>query len=228
MDARSDGVRAECLTLALGLGIVVFVLGAVGIVVDIVPGAPVSGLGLQRDLDLEVLGAILSVGAILGSRTRTETPAIDEEAILNRVEGSVYITRPLLETLLRRAQRSEPNQLSIGLGVTPAEELAGGDHLPQGVPVFTHLYFPERSNSVSFVFGVDLQTPPGRTQGRFVAHPLSDCQLTKRDDLHEVVFVAVPPWDEASVSVFDRRGLRHPLEIVDAVPPEEPLPSRDQ
>lgn len=228
MDARSDGVSDGCLTLALALGVVVFVLGAVGIVVDIAPGLPVTGLGLHRDLDLEVLGVLLCVGAILSGRTRADTTAIDERVSAEQIEGSVYITRPLLETLLRRAQRSDPDQLSVGLGVTPAGDLVGGDRLPEGVPVFTHLYFPERSNSVSFVFGVDLQTPPGRTQGRFVAHPLSDCQLTKRDDLHEVVLVAVPPWDETSVAAFDRRGRRHPLSVVDAVPPEESLPSRDQ
>jgi hypothetical protein len=43
--------------------------------------------------------------------------------------------------------------------------------------------------------------------------------LTKADDLHEVVLVAVPPYDTESVAAFARSGTGLPLEIVDVEPP---------
>jgi hypothetical protein len=39
-----------------------------------------------------------------------------------------------------------------------------------------------------------------------------------------VVFVAVPPYDRASVAAFGRDGRRRDLHVVDAEPPEESLP----
>lgn len=143
-------------------------------------------------------------------------------------QWTVYITQSLLETLQQFATHSKPDSLSIGLAVTPARRLTGAGEIPESMPVFTHLYLPHRPNSVSSVFGIDLHTPPGRTHGRFVTHPFSELRLTKRDDLHEIVFVAVPPWDEDSIAAFDRAGRRHPLCVIDAIPPEEPLPHVNQ
>ncbi|MDS0282696.1 hypothetical protein NDI86_11220 [Halomicroarcula sp. S3CR25-11] len=126
------------------------------------------------------------------------------------------MTEPLRETLLSFAAEAEPDPVSFGLAVTPAGELDRCDQLPARTPVFTDLYLPERPNSVSAVFGMDLETPPRRTQGRFVSHPRSALEVTKRDDLQEVVFVAVPPWDDDAVAAFDRAGRRRPLGTVDA------------
>jgi hypothetical protein len=43
------------------------------------------------------------------------------------------------------------------------------------------------------------------------------------DDLAAAVFVATPPYEENDVEVYDRRGRRQSLQVVDAVPPEESL-----
>jgi len=48
--------------------------------------------------------------------------------------------------------------------------------------------------------------------------------VSKRDDLHEVIFVAVPPWDEESLAAFDRSGREKELTILDVEPPEEQTP----
>jgi hypothetical protein len=104
--------------------------------------------------------------------------------------------------------------------VTRAGELPGTDLDPE-TPVFTHFYMPDSGGSVSAVFGVDLGTPVGQTQGRFVSHPQGDLRLSKRDDLHEVVFVGVPPWDESSLAAFDRSGREQSLTVLDVEPPEE-------
>jgi len=47
--------------------------------------------------------------------------------------------------------------------------------------------------------------------------------LTKADDLHEVVFVAVPPYDTEAVGAFTRSGTGLPIELVDVEPPEGTL-----
>lgn len=132
----------------------------------------------------------------------------------------VYATRGLVETLLRLAGESEPDETTIPLAVTAASDLPDADLDPE-TPVFTHFYMPEAAGSVEAVFGVDLGMPVGQTQGRFVSHPQGRLELSKRDDLHEVVFVAVPPWDDDSLAVFDRHGREQSLTIVDAEPPEE-------
>jgi hypothetical protein len=106
------------------------------------------------------------------------------------------------------------------VSVTFAEELPDAD-LPPETPVFTHFYMPEAGGSVNFVFGVDLGTPAGQTQGRFVSHPNGELRVRQRDDFKELIFVAVPPWDDASLAVFDRRGEEQPLEILDVEPPAE-------
>ncbi|PSP82895.1 hypothetical protein BRC83_08440 [Halobacteriales archaeon QS_1_68_17] len=132
----------------------------------------------------------------------------------------IYATRGLVDTLLRLAAERDPRSVTIPLAVTPAESLDGGDLQP-GTPVFTHFYLPEAGGSVSAVFGMDLGTPAGQTQGLFVSHPDGDLSVSETDDLHEVVFVAVPPWESGSLSAFDRSGRRQSLELVDAAPPPD-------
>ena len=132
----------------------------------------------------------------------------------------VYATRGLVESLLRSAAEADPDEVSISISVTRAEELPDAD-LPPETPVFTHFYMPEAGGSVNFVFGVELGTPAGQTQGRFVSHPNGELRVRQTDDFKELVFVAVPPWDTDSVAVFDRRGREQPLELLDVEPPEE-------
>lgn len=134
----------------------------------------------------------------------------------------VYATRGLVETLLRMAEEADPESVTISVAVTRAAEIPEAD-LPPDTPIFTHFYMPSAGRSVNAVFGVDLGTPAGQTQGRFVSHPDGNLSLTKEDDLHEVVFIAVPPWEEPSIATFDRRGAQQSLEILDVEPPEEVL-----
>lgn len=132
----------------------------------------------------------------------------------------VHITHGLADTLLRFAEERDPDTVTVGVSVTPASELTETS-LPPDTPVFTTFYMPETGGSVRAVFGVDLGTPAGQTQGRFVSHPDGMLGVSKRDDLHEVVFVAVPPWERSNLAAFDRRGDRQDLVLVDAEPPEE-------
>lgn len=132
----------------------------------------------------------------------------------------VYATRGLVESLLRSAEEADPDQVSISLSVTPAGELPDTP-LPPETPVFTHFYMPEAGGSVNFVFGVDLGTPAGQTQGRFVSHPNGELRIRQTDDFKELIFVAVPPWTTESLAVFDRRSEEQPLELLDVEPPEE-------
>ncbi|RQG90666.1 hypothetical protein [Natrarchaeobius chitinivorans] len=137
----------------------------------------------------------------------------------------VYITRGLVEVLLDLASDADPDRVTTGVSVTPAGELEGADAVPPETPVFTDFFLPDPGNSVNAVFGVDLSTPARQAQGQFVSHPLRELEVTKRDDLAQVIFVAVPPWtdDERSFGAFDRTGDRQPLEIVDARPPAQSL-----
>ena len=132
----------------------------------------------------------------------------------------LYATRGLVETLLRLASESEPEETTIPLAVTSAGDIPESNLAPE-TPVFTHFYMPNAARPVNAVFGVDLGMPVGQTQGRFVSHPRGDLRLSKRDDLKEVVFVAVPPWDEDSLAAFDRHGREQSLTILDVEPPEE-------
>lgn len=119
------------------------------------------------------------------------------------------------------AREAEPEAVTIALATTPAGEFI--DSLPPETPVFTHFYFPEAGRSLSAVFGMDLGTPVGQTQGRFVSHPQGKLALSRTDDLHGVVFVAVPPWEREDLAVFSRDGIEKPLELVDSEPPTESL-----
>jgi predicted dehydrogenase len=131
----------------------------------------------------------------------------------------VHITRGLLKALLELADDRDPSSVTVALAVTPAEEFAS--ELPPDTPVFTDMYLPNTGNSVTAVFGMDISTP--NAAGRFISHPDGTLELTKADDLHEVVFVAVPPYEEASVAAFGRSGEGRPIEIVDAEPPDGQL-----
>jgi hypothetical protein len=128
----------------------------------------------------------------------------------------VYITRGLLTALLEYAADRDPGSVTVALATTPAEEFDAD--LPPGTPVFTDMYLPDTGGSVTAVFGMDLSTPD--SDGRFISHPEGHLELTTTDDLHRVVLVAVPPYDEESVAAFDRSGEEQPLDIVDAEPPE--------
>lgn len=144
--------------------------------------------------------------------TRTDIPDV------------LYVTRGLVEALLRLASESEPESVTVPLSVTPAGDLPEADvpdDVPEDAPVFTHFYLPRDGDSVTAVFGVDLGTPAGQTPGVFVSHPLGELAVSKRDDLREVVFVAVPPWDDDSVAAFDRRGRSQEFSILSVEPPEE-------
>jgi hypothetical protein len=137
--------------------------------------------------------------------------------------GVLYVTRGLVETLLRMASERAPDSTTISLAVTAAAEIPDADLDPE-TPVFTHFYLPNAGGSVNAVFGVDLGTPVGQTQGRFVSHPRGDLRLSKRDDFHEVIFIAVPPWEDDDIAVFDRTGDEQELTILDVEPPEEQTP----
>lgn len=134
----------------------------------------------------------------------------------------VYVTRGLVETLLGMARDAEPTDVTISLAVTEAAELPDTDLAPE-TPVFTDFYLPSAGGSVNAVFGMDLGTPAGQTQGRFVSHPNGYMGVSKVDDLHEVIFVAIPPWDTDSFSAFDRSGRTVDVDILDVEPPEESL-----
>lgn len=131
----------------------------------------------------------------------------------------VYITRGLLTALLELAEDRDPNSVTVSLTVTPAEEL--DVDLSADRSVFTDMYLPETGSSVTAVFGMDLSTPGAA--GRFVTHPDGTLELTKADDLHEVVFVAVPPYDTENVAAFTRSGNGLPIELVNVEPPERTL-----
>ena len=132
----------------------------------------------------------------------------------------IYLTRGLQASLCRQAADREPEAVTIPLAVTPAGDLSGADLDPE-TPVFTHFYLPRGGDSLTAVFGVDLGTPVGQTQGRFVSHPNGELRVRQTDDFKELIFVAVPPWNEDSLAVFDRGGERQPLELLNVEPPQE-------
>lgn len=143
----------------------------------------------------------------------------------------LYLTRGLADTLLRLAADREPEAVTVPIAVSAAGDLDGddldgadfdgADSDDADTPVFTHFYMPRDGDSVTAVFGVDLGTPVGQTQGVFVSHPRGDPGVSKSDELREVVFVAVPPWDHESLTAYDRRGRRREFSILEVEPPEE-------
>lgn len=141
----------------------------------------------------------------------------------------VYITRALVDVLLDLAAEADPEPVTTGVSVTPAASLDGGADLPPETPVFTDFLLPKAGNPVNYVFGVELSTPAREAQGRFVSHPVGELEVTKRDHLAEVIFVATPPWgtEDRSFGAFDRTGERTVLEIIDAKPPAGSLPGED-
>lgn len=132
----------------------------------------------------------------------------------------VYATAALVEGLLRIAADRDPRSVSVALITSTAADIEAD--LPPDTPVFTDFYFPDTGDSVSAVFGVDLSTPG--SEGRFVSHPRGDHRLTKTDDLHGVVLVAVPPWDTGDLRAYDRRGRQQDLDLLDVVPRDGDLP----
>jgi len=135
---------------------------------------------------------------------------------------NTYITEGIVEYLLEYASGRDPQSVTISLDTTPARELDFTGVNPE-TPVFTHVYLPEAGSSVNAVFGMDLGTPVGQTDGRFVSHPTGELSVSETDDLHAVVFVAVPPWDRESIAAFDRSGRRLSIETLDVEPPEGAL-----
>ncbi|NGM67791.1 hypothetical protein G6M89_01995 [Natronolimnobius sp. AArcel1] len=137
----------------------------------------------------------------------------------------VYITHALVDVLLDLASDADPDRVTTGVSITPAAELEGADTIPPETPVFTDFFLPDPGNAVNAVFGVDLSTPARQAQGQFVSHPVRELEVTKRDDLAQVIFVAVPPWElsEDTFGAFNRSGERLPLEVIDAQPPEQSL-----
>lgn len=134
----------------------------------------------------------------------------------------VLVAEDLIQVLCELAADRDPDAVSVPLGVTPADEIEETDAVTG--PVFTHFYLPETGRSVRAVFGVDLGTPSGSTPGIFLAHPDGRQELTKRDELREVCFLAVPPWRPTEVVAVDRRGSRRPLRTLDVTLPEESVP----
>ncbi|WP_458188664.1 hypothetical protein [Haladaptatus sp. NG-WS-4] len=135
----------------------------------------------------------------------------------------VFVTRGLRDALLELAADAEPEKVTISLAVTPAGDLRGADDLPGETPVFTHFYPPDTGGSVTAVFGMDLSIPAGQSQGRFVSHPQGDLEVSRTDDLREVMLVAIPPWRSDSIAAFDRTGRKQQFVVLDAEPPAELL-----
>ena len=137
----------------------------------------------------------------------------------------VFATQGLVKVLVEFAADSEPQQANIPLAATPAYDLAGDDarltEIDDETQVITHFYLPDAAGSVNSVFGMDLGTPSGSAQARFVSHPTGPLGVSKRDDLAGVVLVATPPWDAETVAAFDRSGTAVDLVVLDAEPPVE-------
>jgi hypothetical protein len=134
----------------------------------------------------------------------------------------VYATVGLVTALQDIAEDRSPNEVTVALTTTPAGEFEPPLDLPPERPVFTDFYLPGTGGSVAAVFGMDLGTPA--SDGRFLSHPDGQLVVRQTDDLHEVVFVAVPPWEKSDVAAFDRRGRGRTLELLDVEPPVESLP----
>jgi len=135
----------------------------------------------------------------------------------------VHVTQGLLDILLEKAADRDPGAVTIELAVTAAEEFGDLD-LPADTPVFTTFYLPDAGRSIEAVFGSNLSTPSGEAPGLFVSHPDGSLSLSHTDDFREVVFVAVPPWEQASIAAFGRDGRRRELDVIEAELPQESPP----
>jgi len=144
----------------------------------------------------------------------------------------LYATRGLLDVLLELARDAEPRPANVSLVALPAGDLRADDDgdgavplsdLDAETPVFAEFYFPGAGEAITRVFGVDLATPAGQTQGRFLSHPDGDPSVSRTDDLHTVLLVAVPPWEPGNVRAYDRSGRHLPLRSVAAEAPEGTL-----
>lgn len=138
----------------------------------------------------------------------------------------IYVTRSLLAVLLERARETDPSDISVLLDTTPAGRFPDpptfdGASLDPDTPVLTHFYLPEAGGSVSAVFGMDLTTPAGRA--RFLSHPDGHPRPRETDDLAAIVLIAVPPYEETTVTAFDRHSRSVEFGLLDADPPEERL-----
>jgi hypothetical protein len=141
----------------------------------------------------------------------------------------IHVTADLVEVLLDIAREEDPDPVSIGLSATPFDELQFPDGSPSPTidpetAVFTHCYYPTAGDSVSAVFGMDLNTPSGNTPGIFLSHPDGRMTITETDQLREVVLLAVPPWSRSTLAAFDRSGTERDLRFVNGIPPEEHPP----
>lgn len=134
----------------------------------------------------------------------------------------LYLTQGLLETLLRFARERDPDATTVPLAVTKAADIPEAD-LPDETKVFTHFYMPDEGNAVNAVFGVELGIPAGQTPGVFISHPRGHLEVTKEDEMREIIFVAVPPWEESDVRAFGRDGQVREFTVLDVEPPEEHL-----
>lgn len=124
-----------------------------------------------------------------------------------------------MSALLELARDRDPKPITVSLTTTPAADFEVP--LSTDRPVFTDMYLPDIGGSVTAVFGMDLSTPGAA--GRFVSHPDGRLALTKSDDLHEVVFVAVPPYTLENVGAFSRSGSEVRMDVLDVEPPTEDL-----
>ena len=141
--------------------------------------------------------------------------------------SAVYATEGLVEGLLDLAGERDPESISTRIATVTAESLTGpdADVIPAETPVFAEYLLPDPGNSLMHVFGIELSTPNRYTNGRFISHPDGPLDLTIRDDLAEVVLIAVPPWEptRSSLAAFNRNGERYELELIDAAPPDAPF-----
>lgn len=126
----------------------------------------------------------------------------------------IFITSGLLDGLLSLAATQTGRSLSVPLIATPASDLDASD-IPEDSMVFTDFYLPDSAASVSSVFGIDLGTPTVRTDGRFISHPDHYLGVSVTDDFHQIMIIAVPPWDHESVGAFSRDNTRIELSIID-------------
>ena len=133
------------------------------------------------------------------------------------------VVADLLDVLLTIADEQDPEPFVADLGTTLARELDADTALDPSEHVFTHFYLPDAGAPVSDVFGFDLGTGPGQTDGRFISHPDGELAVRSTDELHQRMLVAVPPYGRDSVGAFDRAGRRHRLEVLDIALPEEPF-----